>query len=78
MNISRAKAHSNIRESNKEAFTKLKPPRDMPLEKCLEYVVEDELVEVTPTAVRLRKRMLLESERKKAARQAKDKVPAGA
>ena len=78
VNISRAKAHSNIRESNKEAFTKLKPPRDMPLEKCLEYVVEDELVEVTPTAVRLRKRMLLESERKKAARQAKDKVPAGA
>ena len=41
-------------------------------------VVEDELVEVAPTAVRLRKRMLSESERKKAARQAKDKMPAGA
>ncbi|GAB4547810.1 MAG: translational GTPase TypA [Phycisphaerales bacterium] len=78
VNISRAKAHSNVRESNKEAFTKLKPPRDMPLEKCLEYIVEDELVEITPTAVRLRKRMLNESDRKKAARQAKDKVPAGA
>jgi len=74
VNITRAKALSNIREANKEAFTKLKPPRDMPLERCLEYIEEDELVEITPTAVRMRKKMLKESERKRTARQSKNAV----
>jgi len=71
VNITRAKAMSNVREANKEAFTKLKAPRQMPLERCLEYVEEDELVEITPVAVRLRKKMLKEAERKRTARQSK-------
>jgi len=74
INITRPKAMSNIRESNKEAFTKLKTPRDMPLERCLEYIEEDELVEITPTAVRMRKKMLKEAERKRTARQSKKAV----
>jgi GTP-binding protein len=77
VNVVRAKQLTNFREANKEAFTKLKPPRDMPLERCLEYVVEDELVEITPSAVRLRKRVLREAMRRRAERSAKDRAKAG-
>jgi len=71
VNAVRAKQLTNFRESTKEAFVRLKSSREMSLEQCLEYVEEDELVEITPKSVRLRKRMLNESDRKKAARQAK-------
>jgi len=72
VNVTRQKQMTNFREATKEAFTRLKGKRDMPLERCLEYIEEDELVEVTPESVRMRKRMLSETERKKAARSAKD------
>ena len=71
VNITRAKALTNMREANKEAFTKIKGARKMGLEQALEYIEDDELVEITPESVRMRKRMLSESDRKKAARQAK-------
>ncbi|MEM1165999.1 MAG: translational GTPase TypA [Planctomycetota bacterium] len=77
VNACRAKQLTNFRESTKEATVRLKSARKMELEKCIEYVEEDELVELTPTAVRLRKKMLNESDRKKAARSAKDKVTKG-
>jgi GTP-binding protein len=47
----------------------LEPPRRISLEVALEYIEDDELIEVTPDAVRLRKRVLEPNERKKAARQ---------
>ena len=47
----------------------LKPPRQMTLEQALEYIEEDELVEVTPNAIRLRKILLKENDRKKQERQ---------
>ena len=43
----------------------LKPPRDMSLEIALEYIEDDELVEVTPATIRLRKRYLKENDRKR-------------
>jgi GTP-binding protein len=78
VNVTRAKQMTNFREATKEAFTKLKAARKLSLEQYLEYLEDDELVEITPTNVRMRKRMLRESDRKKAARQAKDKAGAGA
>ena len=48
----------------------LEPPRDITLEYALEYIEEDELIEVTPENVRLRKRVLQATERKKATRAA--------
>ena len=50
----------------------LKPPRQMTLELALEYIEEDELVEVTPKAIRLRKTMLKETDRRKYNRQEKN------
>jgi GTP-binding protein len=46
----------------------LEPPRRISLEAALEYIEEDELIEITPDAIRLRKRVLDSNERKKAAR----------
>jgi len=60
VNSVRAKHLTNIRMSNKEAT-----PRRMSLEQCLEYVEEDELVEITPKSVRLRKRILEEGARRR-------------
>ena len=73
VNVTRAKQLTNFREATKEAFVKLKPARKYSLEQCLEYIEEDELVEITPTSVRMRKRLLNESDRKKADRAAKDR-----
>jgi GTP-binding protein len=46
----------------------VKPAREMSLEACLEYIEEDELVEVTPAAVRMRKRKLHEADRRRSDR----------
>jgi len=54
----------------------LKPARKMTLEQALEYIEEDELVEVTPQAIRLRKMVLSETERKKQSRKAAQLVEA--
>src|SRR5262249_60178928 len=73
VNISRLKHLTNIRSSTKEATVTLKAPRSMSLEESIEYVEDDELVEITPGPIRLRKRILDESMRKKAERSAKDR-----
>jgi GTP-binding protein len=69
VNICREKKLTNVRASTAEKTTVLKPPRRLTLELALEYIEEDELVEITPKSIRLRKMYLKESERKKLARQ---------
>jgi GTP-binding protein len=76
VNITRLKHLTNIRQSNKEATVTLKAPRTISLEEALEYVEEDELVEITPKSIRLRKRILDEGSRRRAERMAKDKAKA--
>ena len=56
VNVVKDKALSNVRESTKEATVALKAPRTVSLEAALEYIESDELVEITPDAIRMRKR----------------------
>ena len=70
VNVVRGKKLTNIRAAGKDDNSQVRPVREMSLEACLEYIEEDELVEVTPTAVRLRKILLSESDRRRASRQA--------
>jgi GTP-binding protein len=72
VNVCREKKLTNVRSSTAEKTILLKPPRQMTLELALEYIEEDELVEVTPKAIRLRKALLKEGDRRKHARQAKE------
>jgi hypothetical protein len=64
----REKKLTNIRSAGKDENVKLPPPHVMSLEESLEYIEDDELLEVTPTNLRLRKRVLSEMERKKQTR----------
>ena len=68
VNISRAKKMTNIRAASSDKTVVLKPPREMPLEISLEFIEDDEVVEVTPEEIRLRKRYLTEIERRRAMR----------
>jgi GTP-binding protein len=70
VNACREKKLTNVRASTAEKTILLKPPRQLTLELALEYIEEDELVEVTPKAIRLRKLYLKENDRKRYARQA--------
>jgi GTP-binding protein len=74
VNPTREKKLTNMRASGTDKNILLKPPRIMSLETALEYIEEDELVEVTPTQIRLRKRVLKEIDRRRAARQTDAKV----
>ncbi|WP_432798423.1 translational GTPase TypA [Poriferisphaera sp. WC338] len=65
------KKHSNVRAAGSDDETKVRPAREMSLEACMEYLEEDEMVEVTPNFVRMRKRMLKESDRRRESRKAK-------
>ncbi len=68
VNVCRAKKMTNIRAASADKTVVLRPPRDLPLEMALEFIDDDELVEVTPDAVRLRKRHLKEVDRRRAMR----------
>ena len=70
VNALRAKQLTNIRAAGKDENVQLTPAIKMSLEQALEFIDDDELVEVTPKAVRLRKKHLTENDRKKASRQA--------
>jgi GTP-binding protein len=70
VNALRAKQLTNIRAAGKDENVQLTPPIKMSLEQALEFIEDDELVEVTPKAVRLRKKHLTENDRKRASRQA--------
>jgi GTP-binding protein len=65
VNITKEKRKTNIRSSTAEAFEKIVPPRRMSLEESIEFIREDELIEVTPLSLRLRKRLLDATERKR-------------
>jgi len=69
VNLSKEKAANNIRSATKETFTKLQSTKIFGLEDALEYVAEDELVEITPNTIRMRKRSLREKDRKKDSRE---------
>jgi len=70
VNPLKAKQLTNIRAAGSDENILLTPPINMTLEQALEFIDEDELVEVTPNHIRLRKKLLLEHERKKASRAA--------
>ena len=65
VNVAKAKHLTNMRNANKENLDSLKTKRIFSLEEALEYIEDDELVEVTPKSIRLRKRVLLEKLRLK-------------
>ena len=69
VNPTKEKKLTNMRASGTDKNILLKPPRLMSLETALEYIEEDELVEVTRTQIRLRKRILKEADRRRLARQ---------
>jgi GTP-binding protein len=69
VNVCREKKLTNIRASTADKSIILKPPRQLTLEQALEYIDEDELVEVTPRSIRLRKSHLKEADRRRLARQ---------
>ncbi|MEP9409855.1 MAG: translational GTPase TypA [Candidatus Brocadia sp.] len=69
VNVIRAKKATNIRCATAEKGIKLPPPREFSLEMALEYIEDDELVEITPKTFRLRKKLLTENERRVTRRQ---------
>ncbi|HBT82153.1 MAG: GTP-binding protein TypA [Desulfuromonadales bacterium GWD2_61_12] len=71
VNPSREKKLTNVRASGSDEQIRLTPPRILTLEQALEYIAEDELVEVTPKSIRLRKKFLDENERKRSEKKSK-------
>jgi GTP-binding protein len=65
VNVLKGKKLTNIRTHSKDEAVRLTPPIQMTLEKALAYIADDELVEVTPKSIRLRKKLLDSNERKK-------------
>jgi GTP-binding protein len=68
VNVLKGKQLTNIRTTSKDEAVRLTPPIKMTLEKALAYIQDDELVEVTPNSIRLRKKLLDENDRKRAER----------
>ncbi|MDO4503158.1 MAG: translational GTPase TypA [Coriobacteriia bacterium] len=68
VNVEKAKALGNQRSSTADKAIQLTPPITFTLEEALEYIQDDELVEITPQSIRMRKRMLSAIDRKKAAK----------
>ncbi len=65
VNVTKGKKLTNMRASGSDDAINLTPVTPMALEQALEYIGDDELVEVTPTSIRLRKKLLTENERKR-------------
>jgi len=70
VNVLKGKQLTNIRAAGKDEAVRLTPPRKMSLEQAIAYIEEDELVEITPKSIRLRKRFLNPEDRKRAKKQA--------
>ncbi len=70
VNPIKGKQLTNIRASGTDEAVVLTPPVQLTLESAIEFIADDELVEITPTNIRIRKRLLLEHERKRASRTA--------
>jgi GTP-binding protein len=77
VNVIKGKKLTNIRAAGKDENILLSPPMKLPLERALSYIADDELVEITPSSIRLRKRWLDPNERKKQERRREaDVMPA--
>ena len=72
VNATKAKQLTNIRTHSHDESLRLTPPRPITLESAIEFISADELVEVTPTSIRLRKRFLSDNERRRAVARAED------
>jgi GTP-binding protein len=70
VNPIKGKQLTNVRASGTDEAVRLVPPIQMTLESAVEFIADDELVEITPQSIRLRKRFLKEHERKRAGRDA--------
>jgi GTP-binding protein len=68
VNVVKSKQLTNIRAAGKDDAAKIKPARKMSLEMALEYIQEDELVEICPNSIRIRKQLLKETDRRRQAR----------
>jgi GTP-binding protein len=71
VNVVRTKKLSNVRASGKDDTTSVRPLKRLKLEEALEFVVEGELVEITPANIRIRKQLLKEADRRRAKRKAR-------
>lgn len=71
VNVCKKKQLSNMRASGSDEAIRLTPPMEFTLERAMEYIAEDELVEITPTTIRMRKKILDRNERERAAKRAK-------
>jgi len=65
VNVVRSKQLTNVRASSKDEAARVRPARKMSLEASMEYIQEDELVEICPSSIRIRKRLLKETDRKR-------------
>ena len=72
VNVCKLKHLTNVRSARGEQTVRLTPPRQMSLDECIEYLLEDELLEVTPLNYRIRKRTLVTEERGKQTKKAKE------
>ncbi|MBQ6058558.1 MAG: translational GTPase TypA [Clostridia bacterium] len=72
VNVCKKKHVTNIRASGSDEALRLTPPRIMSLEDCLEFLADDELLEVTPSSLRIRKRLLDHAERMRAFKRAEE------
>ncbi|HVE94504.1 MAG TPA: translational GTPase TypA [Acidimicrobiales bacterium] len=68
VNVVREKQKTNIRTHAADEAIKLVPPRELTIESAIEFIADDELVELTPTSIRVRKRILAEPDRRRAAK----------
>jgi GTP-binding protein len=71
VNVVKTKQLTNIRAAGKDDAARIKPARKMGLEAAMEYIQDDELVEICPSSIRIRKRLLKETDRRRLARQAR-------
>lgn len=72
INVCKKKHLTNMRQSNRDIEVRLTPPRQMSLDESIEYLAEDDLLEITPEAIRIRKRILDSEERGKLVKKAKE------
>jgi len=72
INVAKKKHLTNVRSSRGDMEIRLTPPRDMSLDEAVEYLSDDELLEVTPEHYRIRKRILATEERGKQTKKAKE------
>lgn len=72
VNVCKKKQLTNMRASGTDEAIRLTPPIEFSLEQAMEYIADDELVEITPTAIRMRKKNLDRHDRERAAKRAKD------